>query len=204
MSTTFRINRVYTRSGDDGTTGLVGAERVAKTDQRVVAFGDVDELNSVLGLVRCEVASGRETSGVGVPDKRLDSLLLELQQELFDLGSELATKTEYPGMWRTETRHVERLEKLCDEFGEGLPELQSFIIPGGERCAALLHLARTVARRAERSLVELAAREGSSFNSETVKYLNRVSDLMFVLSRYRLKTIGVDQPLWVKEKERGG
>jgi cob(I)alamin adenosyltransferase len=129
--------------------------------------------------------------------------LLELQQELFDLGSELATKTEYSGMWKAEARHVERLEKLCDEFGEGLPELQSFIIPGGERGAALLHLARTVSRRAERSLVELANREGKDFNWETVKYINRFSDLMFILSRYRLKAVGIEQPLWVKERERG-
>lgn len=193
MGTTFRINRVYTRSGDDGLTGLVGSERVSKTDARVVAYGDVDEVNSVLGLVRCECRS----------DNRLDSVLLELQQELFDLGSELATKTEYSGMWKAEARHVERLEKLCDEFGEGLPELQSFIIPGGERGAALLHLARTVSRRAERSLVELANREGKDFNWETVKYINRFSDLMFILSRYRLKAVGIEQPLWVKERERG-
>ena len=192
MSTTFKINRVYTRSGDDGQTGLVGGERVSKNDPRVVAYGDIDELNSFLGLVRCELAAGDTVS----------ALLLELQQELFDLGSELATKTAYPNMWRTEARHVTRLEQLCDSYGEGLPELTSFIVPGGEKVAALFHVLRTVARRAERSLVALVDVEGSTFNVETVKYVNRLSDLFFILARYRLKTTAVDQPLWIKEGER--
>lgn len=207
----FRINRVYTRSGDSGETGLVGGRRVRKTDPRVVAYGDLDELNAVLGLVKAQLSA--ETA-------ELHPLLEQLQQQLFDLGSELATDPadSYPGMWQVAARHVTALEQLCDRFGEGLPELSSFLLPGGSLTAATLHLARTVARRAERSVLSLAESGGpgegdtTSQNNRTgqelpvspeaVQYLNRLSDLLFVLARWSIRAEGRDAPLWVLERDR--
>ncbi|MFN8389260.1 MAG: cob(I)yrinic acid a,c-diamide adenosyltransferase [Bdellovibrionota bacterium] len=189
-----RINRVYTRSGDDGTTGLVGGTRVKKTDLRVAAYGDVDELNSALGVAKEELDSATT---------ELRPFLEYIQQELFDLGSELATAagSEYEGMWKAEARHVETLERLCDRFSEGLPELDSFILPGGSRLAAALHVARTVARRAERSVLALQEIE-PTLNRQVICYLNRLSDLLFILARSSLAKQGLKAPLWVQAKHR--
>ncbi len=199
-----RINRVYTRSGDDGKTGLVGGERVSKTDPRIAAFGELDELNSWLGLIHGE-ASGAKLKKPKL--KELGPLIEFLQQELFDLCGELATPPEsaYEGMWQVSAEHVSHLETLCDRFGEGLPELTSFIVPGGTKTAAYLQIARTVCRRGERSLTRLAEvmqAEGRAFNNQQLIYINRLSDLLFVLARWALSAEGVEQPIWVQEKNR--
>ena len=195
-----RINRVYTRAGDKGFTGLVGGRRVSKACHLVEAYGDIDELNSVLGCVKEHI--GEETQA-------LYCLIESIQQELFDLGSELATLPEdrYPGMWRASAEHVTNLERLCDHFSQNLPELQSFILPGGSKLAAELHIARTVCRRAERRIVgrieeenQRQAEEGIS--PELLKYVNRLSDLFFVLARWALVEEGRDAPLWIQEKDR--
>ena len=202
--TSFRINRVYTRSGDAGDTALVGGKRVSKAAPRVSAYGDIDELNSVLGLIKERLTP---------KTKILFSVLEGIQQELFDLGSELATppESEYPGMWKVSHRHVEAIEKLCDCYGDGLPELSSFILPGGNELASLFHIGRTVARRAERTVVsmfdELTALgadlgNGAAINVEIVKYINRISDFLFILARWALQQEGGTAPLWVPEKDR--
>jgi cob(I)alamin adenosyltransferase len=190
-----RINRVYTKSGDDGTTGLVGGSRVSKVHPRVWAYGEIDEVNSILGSVKEELDA--ETSS-------LRPLIEYLQQQLFDLGSELATPPggEYEGMWRTEEKHVLALEHLCDRYGKGLPELRSFILPGGSRPASALHLARSVTRRAERRILELRETEAQDLNPQIVHYVNRLSDLLFVLARWTLAAQGRQAPLWVQEKDR--
>jgi len=187
---TFRINRVYTRSGDDGKTALVGGERVPKNHPRVWCYGEIDELNSALGCLKEEL---------GTKSAELRPVIEYLQQELFDLGSELATATDYDGMWKTGPAHVKRLEELCDQFGDSLPELTSFILPGGSTLAGWCHLARCIARRAERRLAELLP-EG--LNPETLKYLNRLSDLLFILARWSLAQEGKDAPLWKQERDR--
>ncbi len=195
-----RINRVYTKSGDDGTTGLVGGHRIRKTHVRILAVGEIDETNATLGVVKEEITPRCAA---------LRPLIEFLQQELFDLGSEVATPPEgaYEGMWRAGTRHVENLEKLCDHYGANLPELTSFILPGGTRLAAALHLARTVARRAERSVLSLLEsmtekESATPVGPEVVHYLNRLSDLLFVLARWSLSREGQEAPLWVKESSR--
>jgi len=189
----FKINRVYTRSGDSGQTGLVGGKRVSKTDKRVSSYGDIDELNSVVGLAKEKLTA--KTS-------ELKELLEFIQQELFDLGSELATppSAEYPQMLKVTQAQVTLLEKACDHYGEGLPELTSFILPGGSELAALFHIARTVCRRAERAIIELSLDTDpeSKVSNEVICYVNRLSDLFFMLSRWSLKAEGKDAPLWVK------
>lgn len=180
----FKINRVYTRTGDDGSTALVGGERVSKVDSRVVAFGDVDELNAHLGHVA--VALSDKT-------KDLKPIIFKLQQELFNLGAELATP-EPPFSHVCAEEQVKNLELLCDKFSEGLPELESFILPGGSELASRLHLARTVARRAERSTILLK----EQMNPQILIYLNRLSDLLFVLCRWSLKVEGKAEILWEK------
>ena len=189
---TFRINRVYTRSGDRGETGLVGGERVRKDHPRVWAYGEIDELNSVLGCLKEEI-QGKLLE--------LKPIIETIQQELFDLGSELATApgTEYPGMWKTSPADVKRLEDLCDRYGDSLPELTSFILPGGSKPASWLHLGRCVARRAERHILPLT---DDGLNPEVIKYVNRLSDLLFILARWSLAQEGKDAPLWTQAKDR--
>lgn len=192
---TFKINRVYTRSGDSGETGLVGGARVSKADLRVRSYGDIDELNSQLGLLKERLSKKTQS---------LKSVLEELQQELFDLGSEIATAPadSYPQMILVSAEKVTRLEALCDKFGDGLPELESFLLPGGSEVAALCHVARCVCRRAERQMVELveASRNDPqcAVRPEALQYMNRLSDLLFVLARWSLKEEGKDAPLWRK------
>ncbi|HZR82486.1 MAG TPA: cob(I)yrinic acid a,c-diamide adenosyltransferase [Candidatus Binatia bacterium] len=200
-----RINRVYTRTGDRGMTHLVGGAAVRKDSPRVEAYGTVDELNSVLGLARTfneellaeAGAAGREP--VARTAAELEDVLKRLQNELFDLGSELATPPggEYPGMHRVGEAQVTELEHLIDRCQEDLEPLKSFILPGGGKVGAFLHQARTVCRRAERDVLRLAAVE--EIGEDAVKYLNRLSDLLFVLSRWIAKRSGQPEYLW----ERG-
>ena len=189
----FKINRVYTRTGDNGDTGLVGGKRVSKTSKRVVSYGEIDELNSVIGLVK-------ESLSLKTPE--LKELLEFIQQELFDLGSELATppSAEYPQMLKITSAQVSRLEEACDLYGDNLPELTSFILPGGSQVAAFLHLARTVCRRAERVIVELSLESDpeSKVRPEVIGYINRLSDLFFILARWSLAVEEKAVPLWVK------
>ena len=193
-----RINRVYTRGGDAGETSLVGGPRVAKDAVRIQAYGTVDELNAVLGLVR---TANRETPGASDEDRaRLDTLLTRLQNELFNLGSDLATRTEdrHPKQPVVEERHVTFLETTIDELNEGLPELRSFVLPGGGWVSSFLHQARTVCRRAERLVTTLAREE--AVGPQALAYLNRLSDLLFVLGRWAARARREPEPLWEPEK----
>ncbi|MFF5987922.1 cob(I)yrinic acid a,c-diamide adenosyltransferase [Prauserella flavalba] len=171
-----RINRVYTKVGDTGTTALGDGSRVPKTDPRLGAYADVDETNSVVGVA---IALG------GLTDEVAD-VLRAVQNDLFDVGADLCAPIvpdpEFPPLRITET-YVERLEGWCDEFNERLGKLTSFILPGGTAGAALLHQARTVARRAERSGWALVEADAERTNPLAVKYLNRLSDLLFILAR---------------------
>lgn len=180
-----RITRVYTRTGDDGTTGLGVRVRVRKDDARVEAYGAVDELNSALGVA---VAAGL-SAAVG------DSLG-RVQQELFHLGSDLCVPPDdgAPLVPRIEPRHVEALEKTMDRLQEELEPLANFVLPGGSAAAAALHLARTVCRRAERRLVTLAAAE--PVGAPALKYVNRLSDALFVMARYENLASGEPDVLW--------
>ena len=189
-----RINRVYTRGGDLGETSLVGGPRVAKDAIRIRSYGTVDELNAVLGLVR---TANRETPGGSEEDRaRLDVLLTRLQNELFNLGSDLATlpQDRHPRQPVIQERHTLFLEKTIDEMNEGLPELRSFVLPGGGWVSAFLHQARTVCRRAERLVTTLARQE--AVGKHALVYLNRLSDLLFVLGRWAAKTRKEGEPLW--------
>ncbi len=188
------INRVYTRSGDKGETSFVDGSRVTKDSFRCEAFGTIDELNSVIGICKEHVD--------GSYSHDLRAVFESIQQELFDLGSELATPTDYTyhSKWETNEGHVKNLELLCDMFNKDLPELKSFILPGGSFLSSYLHLARTVCRRAERVIVKLSRDE--IINLNIVIYINRLSDLLFVLCRYVLAERNLSAPLWVPEKDR--
>lgn len=190
-----RITRVYTRTGDQGTTALVGGKRVPKDDLRIESYGTIDELNSILGLARVFNAETPASPAHG----RLEEILKGLQNELFDLGSELATPPEgaYEGMFRVGAAEVEALEKLMDDLQSGLESLSSFILPGGGKVSAFLHQARTVCRRAEREILRLGRTE--EVGEWPLKYVNRLSDLLFVLSRWAAKQQGEAEYLW----ERG-
>ena len=176
-----RLTRIYTKTGDAGQTHLGDMSRVAKTDPRLVAYADVDEANSVIGTALA----------LGAPDPAVAELLRSIQNDLFDVGADLCTpitpEPAYPPL-RVTPAYTERLEAACDEYNETLPKLNSFILPGGTPAAALLHQARVVARRAERSVWALLAHDRDSgdaerTNPETARYLNRLSDLLFILAR---------------------
>jgi cob(I)alamin adenosyltransferase len=191
-----RITRVYTRTGDDGETGLVGGRRVPKDTPRIEAYGTIDELNAVVGLAR---VFNEERLGEGEDHRWLDEVLRRIQNQLFDLGSELATPDEaaYEGMYRVGEREVTELEGLMDRCQTELAPLRSFILPGGGRIGAHLHQARTVCRRAEREILRLSRAEPVS--PWPLRYVNRLSDLLFVLSRWVAKRLGEQEYLW----ERG-
>ena len=188
-----RITRVYTRTGDDGMTALVGGKRVSKDAARIEAYGTVDELNAVVGLVR---AWNEEGKGQRELHLRLDAMLQEIQQELFDLGSELATPEDftYDGMHRMGEEEVTRIERVIDECQEELKPLKSFILPGGGRISAQLHQCRTVCRRAEREILGLSRIE--NVGEWPLRYVNRLSDLFFVLGRWVGKNLGETEYLW--------
>lgn len=170
------LTRIYTRTGDDGSTGLGDFSRVPKTDPRLAAYADVDEANCALGVVLA----------LGSPPQPLVTVLRQVQNDLFDVGADLCTpivaNPEHPPL-RIEDRYITRLEGWCDEYNAGLPKLASFILPGGTPAAALLHTARAVTRRAERSTWALLAADEQRTNPLTARYLNRLSDLLFILSR---------------------
>jgi len=191
-----RITRVYTRTGDRGETALVGGKRVPKDAPRIEAYGTIDELNAVIGLARVFNA---ERLGEGEGHRWLDELLRRLQNQLFDLGSELATPEDalYEGMYRIAEDDVKELERVIDRCQKELTPLKSFILPGGGRIGAFLHQARTVCRRAEREILRLSRAEPMS--ERPLKYVNRLSDLLFVLSRWVAKRLGEREYLW----ERG-
>lgn len=175
-----KLNRIYTRTGDDGTTGLVTGERRKKHDLRVEAYGAVDEANACIGIAR--------THSVGLPD--IDAALQRIQHDLFDLGADLATPDQAPPESSRKERvalritpaHITRLEEELDNWNENLEPLRSFILPGGTALAASLHMARTVVRRAERLAVAL--KEQENISAYCLEYLNRLSDHLFVLARF--------------------
>ena len=185
-----RLNKIYTRTGDDGTNGLVDGSRIAKDDPRMAAIGDVDELNSALGVAICEIA-----------DDALVQELRNVQNDLFDLGADLATPAETDDdfspsemVLRIVPSQVERLESLIDTATAALDPLTSFILPGGTKAAAAIHLVRAVARRTERTCV--AAGTEMALNPQALAYVNRLSDYLFVLGRM-LNNGGKDDILWV-------
>lgn len=181
-----RLSKIYTRTGDDGTTGLGDGTRVPKDDPRVEAYGTVDELNSVLGLLLAEDAAAE-----------IRGCLTRVQHELLDLGGELCI----PGHSAITPEHVARLEKELDGFNAELPPLKEFILPGGSRAAAACHLARTVCRRAERRTYTLST--GSAVRPEALHYLNRLSDLLFVIARVIARHDQAAEVQWKHEKKKG-
>ena len=188
------LNKIYTKTGDDGTTALGSGERRMKFDLRVEAYGSVDEANAVIGVARLY------TRG-----EKADKILEFVQNDLFDLGADLAVpdtgeKLDFEPLRIAETQ-VLRLEVEIDEFNKALEPLRSFVVSGGTQLAAHLHLARTVARRAERSIVELSKTEGEIVSAFAIQYINRLSDLLFVLARYA-NNHGKADVLWVPGKNR--
>jgi len=179
-----RLTKIYTRTGDSGTTGLGDGTRVAKTSRRVVAYGTTDELNSAIGMV---IAAGN-------PDNIL-AILTEVQHHLFDLGGELCI----PGHEAITAEHIGWLESRLDGLNEDLPDLKDFILPGGSPSAACCHLARTVCRRAERCVIELG--DDESIPPHSVAYLNRLSDLLFVIARVLARVDGGSEVLWQSNRE---
>ena len=194
-----RITRVYTRRGDQGETDLVGGARVTKDSPRIEAYGTVDELNAAVGVVRAVNAELHARSRAG---RELDAILRKLQNELFDLGGELATPpSEFrPGMFRVGAAEVKALETFMDRCQKDLAPLKSFVLPGGGRVSALLHVARTVCRRAERDVLRLMRHE--DIGAWPLAYLNRLSDLLFVLSRWIGHHLGEREFLWERPLQR--
>jgi cob(I)alamin adenosyltransferase len=178
-----RLTRIYTRGGDGGVTSLGDGSRVSKLDCRIAAYGTTDELNSHLGTVLA-----------GNCPAQLRSALERIQNELFDVGADLSVPAEIEGRLRVEQSMIDVLESLCDSFNELLPELRSFVLPGGTETAARLHIARTVCRRAERET--LLAAEEHELNPLVRVYLNRLSDLLFILARAANALAQVEEPLW--------
>jgi cob(I)alamin adenosyltransferase len=189
------LNRIYTRTGDDGTTALGTGERRKKYDLRIAAYGTVDELNAAIGLARLHATQA----------PAIDAVLARVQNDLFDLGADLCSPDKGKGPQGARLTvtdlQVGRLEQEIDAFNANLAPLRSFILPGGTPGAAYLHLARTVCRRAERLVVELADKSGESVSPAVVKYLNRLSDLLFVTSR-ALNDNGAQDVLWVPGENR--
>lgn len=193
-----RITRVYTRSGDDGTTGLAGGQRVPKWDPRIEAYGTSDELMSVLGWARRELAFEADRFTDPVLVRNLDLLLEFLGNKLFTLGGDLATRIadRHPKMPVVAEGDIEFLEKVCDRYNGELPPLTDFILPGGSRTAAALHVARTVCRRAERAVIILREKEEAGLAG---KYLNRLSDVLFVLARWVNTHMDVADVTWRRD-----
>lgn len=190
------LNKIYTKTGDDGTTALGSGERRLKFDLRVNAYGTVDETNACVGMVRLHT---------GDSDPDLDRMLSRIQNDLFDLGADLATpeteeKLEYEPLRITDGQ-VERIEADIDALNKGLNPLRSFVLPGGSPASAPLHLARTVSRRAERLIVELAEKPGEHVNPAALRYMNRISDFFFVAGRV-VNNNGADDVLWVPGENR--
>lgn len=191
-----KINKVYTRTGDNGTTGLGSGPRRLKHDLRVASYGTVDEANACIGMARLHTATSHP---------ELDAMLSRIQNDLFDLGADLATpdtgETLSYEPLRIVASQVERLETDIDALNKPIKPLRSFILPGGSPAAAALHLARTVSRRAERIMVELSQKEGEVVSPEALKYINRVSDFLFVAGR-AVNDNGESDVLWVPGQNR--
>ncbi|GAA3545954.1 cob(I)yrinic acid a,c-diamide adenosyltransferase [Aeromicrobium flavum] len=189
------LTKIYTRTGDDGTTNLVDFSRTSKNDLRLVVYADVDEANSHIGVALATGELDADVAGV----------LTHIQNDLFDLGSDVGNpvvaEPEYEPL-RVEPDYVERLEQWCDRFNAETPKLDSFILPGGTPAAAQLHVARTVVRRAERAAWKAIEEHGDSVNVLVAKYLNRLSDLLFILGRYANRERG--DVLWVPGGDRTG
>ncbi|MFS2153163.1 cob(I)yrinic acid a,c-diamide adenosyltransferase [Rhizobium sp. Rhizsp42] len=190
-----KLNKIYTKTGDDGTTGLVAGPRRLKDDLRVEAFGTIDEANSAIGIARLHMQ--------GMPD--LDAMLMSIQNDLFDLGADLATPDtgtppEYEPLRIVESQ-VTRIENDIDRLNADLQPLKSFVLPGGHSAAAHLHLARTITRRAERLMVTLSRSEGEIVSTAALKYVNRLSDFLFVAARHA-NDRGHADVLWVPGKNR--
>ncbi len=192
-----RLSKIYTCTGDRGNTGLVGGRRVSKDSPRIWAYGTVDELNSAIGLARAFNSEKKTIAGA-----KLDDFLAKIQNDLFDLGAELATLPEdrQTGMPSIEKQHIAKLERLMDKLNAELGPLREFILPGGSQMAATLHLARTICRRAERFCVRLARSE--SIGEQVVPYLNRLSDALFVLARWANKKRNIREIFWKKGRPR--
>lgn len=190
------LNRIYTRTGDQGTTALASGERRPKNDLRIESYGTVDETNACIGMARLHTATG-------APE--IDAMLARIQNDLFDLGADLATPDKGEPLpyepLRIVKSQVERLEREIDQLNADLQPLRSFVLPGGSPAAAALHLARTVCRRAERLVVALAAKPDEPVSDAAVQYLNRLSDFLFVASRH-VNDKGEGDVLWVPGKNR--
>ena len=190
-----KLNKIYTRTGDDGTTGLATGERVEKWNLRVESYGAVDETNAAIGVARLHAGS----------DAELDAMLGRIQNDLFDLGADLATpERDKPLAFealRIVDAQVKRLEAEIDEINAAIPPLESFILPAGSALSAHLHVARTVCRRAERLIAELGATEGEKVSAPALAYANRLSDFLFVAAR-RANDNGAGDVLWVPGKNR--
>lgn len=191
------LNRIYTRGGDRGFTSLVGGQRVAKDSRRIDCFGVIDELNSLIGVAAVSVSENSKLS-------KLSPIFLRIQHELFNLGSILATLPEdvHPKQPHITTTEIDRLEKEIDEYNEVLPKLRSFVLPGGSRINAELHVCRTVCRRAERLTITLSHEE--SVPEEAIQYLNRLSDALFVWSRWVNHVLGIKEVLWQPNESASG
>jgi cob(I)alamin adenosyltransferase len=179
-----RLTRIYTRGGDAGQTSLGDGSRVSKLDPRIAAYGTVDELNSQLGVVLA-----------GAPPEPIAAALRRIQNELFDVGADLCVPVAVEGRLRVRQEMIDALERDCDAFNEPLPELKSFVLPGGSHAAAQLHVARTDARRAELTLLDAATRV--ELNPLVAVYVNRLSDLLFILARAANALGGSTEPVWV-------
>ena len=191
------LNKIYTRTGDAGTTALGTGERVSKHSARIAAYGTVDETNALIGVVRTHLA-GRHSD--------LDAMLGRIQNDLFDLGADLCApeRADVPPTrerLRVSDAQIKRLEAEIDTMNANLTPLRSFVLPGGTAAAAALHVARTVCRRAERAMVELAGLPGEQVSPPALKYVNRLSDLLFVASRY-VNDLGKEDVLWVPGQNR--
>lgn len=195
------INRVYTRRGDSGETSLAGGQRIAKDSLRIEGYGTVDELNAFVGIAR---ASAEELAAAAPAMSRLVDILKRVQHELFNLGSILATLPAdvHPRQARVTEEEVTVLEREMDEMNQVLPALRSFVLPGGSRLNAELHVCRTVCRRAERVLVALSREE--QIPPEALRYLNRLSDALFVWSRWACHLLAVPETLWEPNRSASG
>ena len=194
-----RITKVYTRTGDGGATRIVGGQQISKADVRIEAYGTLDELNSVLGVVRAFLGDELVESA----RTQLDELLGEVQDDLFNVGTELATPVDarWDGMYRVGDREVQQLEASIDRLNAELPPLEEFVLPGGGRVGALLHQARTVARRAERVAVHMIEEQPDVVDG-VLRYLNRLSDLLFVMARWAAKSAGNPEVTWRNPSNR--
>lgn len=184
-----RIHKVYTRQGDEGLTQIIGGERIPKDSPRIEAYGTIDELSSVTGMLRAEIA-------LSLPNDRFLTEIDEILNRLFDLGNMLATPPEREDTlkYKISQQDIEKLESLIDDWNKDLPALRSFTLPGSGRCSAWAHIARTVCRRAERTVLSFSRQ--AQVKPEILRYLNRLSDLFFVLSRRSAYDLGEKEILW--------